>query len=353
MAIIFEEHAKLEWFAPAIDGRVCRLWRQITLNAPRAWAYLEIGCRKGNRISDLFVWLNRSHTAPLHIRANKYFMRSDDANRWTLCELLHEYHTRIASLRMCEGSPSFLEGRDFPCMQHLQAMGTSLPLSWGHMPKLRSLHLANVTRAVSLDDLAPLKVLALFNGKFTLLSQHSPSLVSLMLSRVELGGAISDTLDFPSLTHLSLYNMTELKPHINAPCLITYHEYNPNTYKSFSAPVHSLVEYGLVSLDYHRPDLTEWHDFVPNISRLSIRASPPVLISILKSLSFSPHLLPALQMISVGHLWESGARCTKKEQGTIEDLVRVRSEACNLDVALYFEPEKPFHIPLFFASVSH
>ena len=352
MAIIFEEHAKLEWFAPAIDGRVCRLWRQITLNAPRAWAYLEIGCRKGNRISDLLLWLNRSHAAPLHIRANEYFMRRDDANRWTLNELLHECHTRIASLRMIEGHPSFFEGRDFPCMQHLQVMGISLPLSWGHMPKLRSLHLGHVTRAVSLGGLCPLKVLVLNNGNFTLLSQHSPSLVSLMLNKVELGDTISGSLDFPSLTHLSLYDMTDLKPHINAPCLITYHEYSPYKFKSFSAPVHSLVEYGLVSLDSYQPDLAEWHNF-PNISRLSIRANPPVLISILNSLSFYPHLLPALQMISVGHLWVLGAKCTKKEQGMIEDLVRVRSEACNLDVALYFETDKPFHIPLFFGDVGH
>lgn len=43
LGIIFEELAKLEWNAPTMDGRVCRLWRQSTLSAPRAWAYLEQG----------------------------------------------------------------------------------------------------------------------------------------------------------------------------------------------------------------------------------------------------------------------------------------------------------------------
>ena len=40
--MIFEEHARLEWKAPTVDGRVCRLWRQTSLNTPRVWAHFEI-----------------------------------------------------------------------------------------------------------------------------------------------------------------------------------------------------------------------------------------------------------------------------------------------------------------------
>ena len=356
MAIIFEEHAKLEWRAPAIDGRVCRLWRQITLNTPRAWSYLEIGCRKGLRLR-ISPWLDRSRTAPLHIRVDENLTRRGETNNGALYELLHEYHTRIASLRILGGIFSFFHGQDFPSMQHLEVVQSDWPdwppppCSFGHMPKLRSLRLDDFTG--SLDCLAPLKVLVLFRCTITSLSQHSPPLVSLMLDNVELGDPISGSVDFPSLTYLSLSNMSDLKPHINTPRLVTHHECSDNAHKLFSAPLHSLAEYGVWPPDDYRLDLTEWHHSFPNISRLSIWADPPVLISILDSLSIHPHLLPALQIISVRDLFVPDARFTRKEQGTMEDLVRVRSEACHLDVALYFETEEPFHIPLFFAMVSH
>ena len=355
MAIIFEEHAKLEWRAPAIDGRVCRLWRQITLNAPRAWTYLEICHKKPPTTSMLLSWLNRSRAAPLHIRVDRDFPLGDNINKRTLYELLRDYHTRIASLRMYWGDLSFFEGRDFPCMQHLEVRCSnhgrysSPPVSWGHMPKLQSLRLNASTHTVSLEGLAPLKVLVLRHSKFTSLSQHSRTLVSLMLNEVKLGDAISGSLDFPSLTYLSLYDMSDLKPHINAPRLVTYHELAVHSPKSFSAPLHSLVEYGLLGLGSYR--LTEWHSSFPNISKLSIRAGSPDLISFLNSLSIHPHLLPALQMISIRNPWGVGAGLTEKERGTMEDLVRVRSEACHLDVALYFETKAPFHMPLFFGAL--
>ena len=353
MVIIFEEHAKLEWFAPVIDGRVCRVWRQIILHAPRAWTYIEIAWSRTLRISDLLPWLDRSRTAPLHITVSDNLILSNRTNYQTLNQLLFEYHARIASLQMHTSNRCFSEGPDFPCMQHLHIMRSlsfrSPPVSRSHMPNLRSLCLGPYVPVASLDALAPLRVLVLFNGKITSLSQHSPSLVTLMLHSVKLADAISGSVDFPSLTYLSLYDMSDLKPHINAPYLVTYHEYNAKKHKSFSAPVHSLVEYGLLDLNSHRLDLTKWHSFFPNISRLSIRVKPHNLISLLNSLSIHPQLLPALQMISVGHY----KGFTKKAQGTMEDLVRVRSEACHMDVTLYFEPEKPMHIPLFFGQVGH
>ena len=346
MAIIFEEHAKLKWRAPAIDGRVCRVWRQIVLNAPRAWSYLKIGFCKF-RISDLLLWLARSRTAPLHITVCDSHILS---NIWGLYEPLS---TRIVSLRILRNNPSFFDGRDFPCMQHLDIKHSivgfrSSPVSCGHMPNLRSLRLGPYVHAVSLDGLAPLKMLVLCDGKITSLSQHFSSLVSLTLETVELRDAISGSVDFPSLTYLSLYEMSHLTPHINAPCLITYHQCSSNPRKSFTAPLHSLVEYGLLSLGSYRLDLAEWHSFFPNISRLSIRTEARHLISFLGSLSIHPHLLPALQIISVWCFRGNSARITKQEQQTMKDLVQVRSVACHLDVALYFETEQPFQIPLFF-----
>ena len=88
-------------------------------------------------------------------------------------------------------------------------------------------------------------------------------------------------------------------------------------------------------------DLTGWHNAFPNISMLSIRLDSLDRISCLNSLSIHPHLLPALQMI---------CSCGVHKERAVEDLV---CKARHLDITLYFEPEKPFHIPLFLGDVSH
>ena len=357
MAIIFEEHAKLEWRAPAIDGRVCRLWRQIALNAPRAWTYLEISHEKPPTTSMLLSWLDRSRTALLHITVDMDFPLSDDINTRTLYELLRDYHTRIASLRMYEGILSFFERLDFPCMRLLEVVRVvrrrySPPsVLLGHMPKLRSLRMGHANPWVTpLESLAPLKVLVLYYHICTSRSllRHSTSLVTLMLHSVTFQDTILGSINFPSLTYLSLNTVSGLKPHINAPSLVTFHE-AADTHETFSSPVPSLMEYGLRA-PYSHPHPTTWHSSFPNILRLSIRAGPLILIPLLETLSIQPHILPALQMISAGFAGRRGAKFSEKEQEAMESSVRLRSERCHLDVALYFEPS---HIPLFFGNVSH
>ena len=81
-----------------------------------------------------------------------------------------------------------------------------------------------------------------------------------------------------------------------------------------TAPVPSLVEYGVWGLQHNCSYPSKWHHAFPNIIRLSIRASPPVLISLFDSLS---------------------------------------GQACRLDIVLHVEVGRPFHIPLIFADVRH
>ena len=133
LEIIFEEHAKLEWEAPTIDGRVCRLWRRIVLNTPRAWAYLEIRNDSVPSMDEVRLRLHRSNPAPLHID----ICVGQDASR-SLYDLFNDHHTRIASLRMRYGSQSFFEGRDFPRMRLLE-VAHWCPVRWGSMPELQSL----------------------------------------------------------------------------------------------------------------------------------------------------------------------------------------------------------------------
>ena len=371
---IFEEHAKLEWGAPAIDGRVCRLWRQVVLNTPRAWAYLEVYGHNRPSISELRLWLHRSGAAPLHIRVDYDIPPHGGSNTYSLYDLLSDYHTRIASLQMVKAELSFFERKDFPCMRLLDVhrwplVHSPLPSDWwGSMPQLQSLRLGLTDFSVApLDGVAPLRMLSLHSVNCTSLPRHSPSLTRLMLEDVSLDGIISGPLALPSLTFLSLFNVTGLKPHIDAPYLSTYHDGGKSISESFSAPLRSLVEYGIYhrqpdgltlqvlreyGIPYQDPyglDPTVWNHYFPNVSRLSVRAPLHILIFVFDSLFGHTHLLPALQMISMEVL--SGT-LMEEEWRSIESQRRRRNEANHTDVVLHIEDLPPYHIPLFFAGVS-
>jgi hypothetical protein len=356
MGAIFEEHAKLEWRAPVIDGRVCRIWRQIVLNTPRAWIYLDINSKLPPGSKELHEWLHRSCSAPLYIRVEMLTMIHHLAEP-SMYDLLSGHHTRVASLRLPLGDWAFFEKREFPCLQLLdmdqwRSFGSlPCPVQWGSMPKLRSLHLAvrgDRPQLLQWSELPPLEVLTLSHIKLTSPPQHYQSLTTLMLYNVSVEDAISGPMAFPSLTYLSLDAITGLKPYINAPCLVTYHDGWSG--EPFSSPVPSLVEYGAFCLPFGDVNPARWHCSFPNVLRLSIRARPATIVAFFRSLSCDPQLLPALQTISVG---APNLSFTEKEQEIIRYLVWVRREACQMDVRLYFDMKRPFHIPIFFGKVSH
>ena len=360
MGIIFEEHAKLEWRAPAIDGRVCRIWRQIVLNTPRAWAYLEIGDYNPARIGDLRSWLHRSGTALLHIRVDK-----DSSDELTdgltegeeLYNLLVDYHTRIASLSLPLLDLSIFEGRDFSCLQLLD-IGPWYPLHdssamwWDSLPKLRSLCLTSDKTGfvVPWGGLAELEVLVLRYPHFGSVPHYFQSLTTLMLAKTCLKDLISGPVALPSLTYLSLYAVTGLKPYISAPRLITYREGWDTVHELLSAPVPSLVEYGVFVERSNGLHLARWQRWFPNILRLSIRAIPQVVTPFLDSVCRRPSPLPALQTISVRVL---GWSFTEEDQEVMEALVRERSEACDMDIVSYFEEILPLDGGEFFEEVTY
>jgi len=372
LALIFEEHAKCEWSAPAIDGRVCRFWRRVVLNTPRAWRYLEIPQYRHTQpsIRELQSWLNRSGTVPLHIniRVGIDIRLDKGVNGWAFYDLISGCHARIASLRMASAHPSFFEGRVFPCLRLLDVTNWYLlhrhsPIRFCSLPELQSLRLGYIDPSlaedalhpidpvVALNDLTSMESLVLYLTTCTSLVQHSLSLTTLMLDAVSFGDTISSPVDFPSLTYLSLYEVSGLKPHINAPCLVTYHEGADAVHESFSTPLPSLVEYGLYGPNFGHSDPTKWHNFFPNISRVAIRAVPYVLVTLLDSLSTHLSLL-ALRTISVGSVGED-IQFTEDERKTLKRLVGVQSAACHMDVELCFEETPPFQFPIFFGAVSH
>jgi hypothetical protein len=365
MEVIFEEHAKLEWRAPVIDGRVCRVWRQIVLNTPRAWIYLEFSAEEPPGAKELREWLHRSGSAPLYIRINDRSAYDINLYGQTLHDLLSDCHTRIASLRLPAGDPSFFETRDFPCLQLLEIdqwySNDDLPcMRWDSIPDLRSLSLESNDPPPEFRDsplqlqwgeLTQLEALSLYF--FTLISppQHLQSLTTLVLICVSFENAISSPITFPSLTYLSLYEVPGLTPYINAPCLVTYH--GEGSQEPFSSPVPSLVEYRVacsLSASFDDVNPAWWHCSFPNVLRLTILANPHILVLFFRSLSRDLHSLPALQTI---HVRVPNGSFTEQERAVMEDLVRVRGEACQMDVMLYFDTKRPYQNPMFFDKVSH
>ena len=354
---IFEEHARLEWRAPAIDGQVCRLWRQITLNSPRVWTYLEIDYDIRPSLAQLRSWLCRSGAAPLHIRVYDDFMFDQPTSMGTLYHLLGEYHTRIASLRMALGKLSFFDRRAFPCMRHLVVdnwawRGTTSPTSlWGLMPQLQSLHIGALDSSLTpLEGGFSLKILSLDAVNCTSLPRHSHSLTTLMLEDISLETIFSHPVVFPLLTYLSLFNITGLKPSMSTPCLTTYHEGGITLLDSFSTPIQSLVEYGVYSRQFIGPYTTRWNHEFPNISRLSMRSDRSNLMSLLEALAAKPQPLPALQVISVRDL---DNRLTEDDKNSMRRHVQIRREASHVDTRVYFETARPYQVPMLFASVTH
>jgi len=200
-----------------------------------------------------------------------------------------------------------------------------------------------------LDGVAPLKMLSLNSVNCTSLPRHSLSLTKLKLQNVFLEGIISGPLAFPSLTFLSLFNATGLKPHIDAPCLATYHEGGNSTREPFSAPLQSLVEYGVYHHNDDDLDPNGWNYYFPNISRLSIWATSNRLALTVNTLFGYNHLLPALEKVTVKSL---GRELAERDLKSMRRQLRERNEACHTGVVLQIKPGEPRHILLFFAMVS-
>ena len=292
-------------------------------------------------MGELRLHLLRSGTAPLHID-----IRMVDYDRYEkLYDLFSGHHTRIASLCAWYGSQSFFEGRDFPCMQLLD-IDNWYPARLGSMPKLQSLQLRDLQWCLlPLSGLPPLKILTLSRIKCTSVLRHSQSLTTLMLYDMPLVDAISGPVTFASLTYLSLYSVEGLKPHINAPCLVTYHEGGSTVRESFNISLPSLVEYGVSHQVTNSADPAKWDLSFPNIIRLSLRASRRMLLALLTSLADQPHSLPALQTINAVEIRTGTCGIPEDVQENIERLNQVRN------VVVCFETWQPFQIPLFFGVV--
>ena len=348
--IIFEEHAKLEWKAPLIDGQVCRQWSQTILRSPRAWAHLRISHKFKSAPSKLHQWLDRSGSTPLHIQGF----------RWTqgVEEVLNQHCKRIQSISLYGHSLPFLENRSFPILQSLtiDALNFSTPaIRWSAcsaMPALRFLQARSTSMgALPSNIFPPLRVLDLFmvDNCDSIIRNSYHSLTSLILSTISLQDT-SESLEFPSLIFLSLFSVKNIKHRMKVPALTTYHESGSMKGESFSVSLPTVIEYGIYQPDDESPfNVTTLHQCYPNISRLSTRARPSNVRQFLHSLSGQPTTLPMLQILAVGVVYSSTPYSGEDKESMMND-VSVRNMASSVKMELCFDGRA--RLPLYFGDVS-
>ncbi len=351
LGVIFEEHAKLEWRAPMIDGLVCKQWRRTILRSPRAWAHLEIGVNFESAPSKLCRWLESSGEAPLHIQVNS--LRG-------LEEILFQHYKRFESLKVRHSiADALLKNRSFPILQSFtisdwDIFKYDLMFHWriqDAMPALRSLRVGHVSvDGLSANTLPPLRVLILRNvvGFDCIIKNSSHSLTTLMLDHVEVLDTL-ETLEFPSLSLLSLYEVMNLKHRLNLPALTTYHEGARTEEESFPMSLPFLTEYGIYQAN-KKPlfSVTRLHLCYPNLSRLSIRAHPPSVKAILHSLSNRPTSLPMLRILAVGPLYGADEYSREDKDSMMND-VFVRNTGTSVKMELCFDGK--LRVPLYFGEV--
>ncbi len=353
--VIFEEHAKLEWNAPVFDGVVCRQWRRTILRTPRAWTHLIIGDNFRSAPSELRQqWLGRSGTAPLHIRVS---------SPWGAEEILDQHYKRIESLAVRHGIVrSLLENRSFPILQSLTLYGLDIYntpkfrlSNWDAMPALRSLRIYGYSVNILPSKTVPaLRVLAIFRLKkkeFNNIMQNSyHSLTTLMLASLDVPDT-TETMEFPSLSFLSLSAVGNLKHRMSVPALTTYHEAAMPEDESFSMPLPLLTEYGISQINTQplfNINVTRLHHYYPNLSRISVRFGPSYVKAFLHSLSGQPTSLPMLRILAVkvlgGH-----KKFSKKDTDSMMNDVFVRNTATSVKMELCFDGR--LRVPLYFAGV--
>ena len=347
--VIFEEHAKLEWRAPVIDGQVCHQWRQTILRSPRAWAYLEILQRCKPTPSQFRQWLDRSGSVPLHIRRMERTLGAE--------EVLDPHCKRIRSITLQGSFIWLLNNRSFPILQsltittqyrNLRLIRWSAPYA---IPELHSLRASNISvDALPSNGFPVLRVLTLYrvNNCDCFIRNTSHSLTSLMLYCVSLQYT-SESVEFPSLRFLSLFEVENIKHRMNIPTLTTYHEAGPTEGESFSVSLPFLIEYGVRRL-IAEPflNVTKLHQYYPNISRLSLRVQPSDVKLFLHSLSGQPSALPMLRIIAVGGVYN--IKYSGEDEDSMRKDVLMRNMASSVNMELCFDGKD--RVPLYFAYVT-
>ena len=373
---IIVRHSELEWYAPAVDGQVCRYWRTAVLSTPRAWARIKFErIRAFPSESAWRLWIERAASTPLDVRilVHRGWSLHENALEYMVSALLKKADS-IISLDISGVRRSFFL-TPFPALRHLRIDGWSLKLpEYPHdgqfrvasMPALRSLTLGDIPcdPFATRGAVPPLSELSLsYNNTWHSLVWHShQALTSLSLHCcgpwASGGSDVADhPIEFPSLLFLSLYDIPSFKPYITSPRLQTLHEASDSVSDSFPRPLDSLTEYGVLTMTASsgnpRFHVEKLHTEFPNLVKLSLRVTAEDTLSFFLELADYPACFHNLRWVEAENYSESRSTFNHTEIMIMEECLVRRTQAA-LSVPLkasFWEPGRNHTIPLFFADV--
>jgi hypothetical protein len=351
LGLVFEEHTLLQWNAPAVDGLVCRLWRQIILDTPRAWSHITIRrwCAQPS-VEALRLWMNRSRSSPLHLQS--------DRGGEQLQRLVAQYHTSISSLRWIHADVEIFEDLSFPNLRSLHIVVSREGSSkLGTMERLDHLHLGSTrSNIVDIERVPPLKSLSAHYSCPSRLLQHSQA----TLTRLILKGMhihIPNALDLPNLCFLSVFKVIGIQSLFNAPKLEVFHEGGIKIGQLFSTPMTSVVEYGVY--ETNRSFKVDVATMYPNLRFLSLRLLSPHVVGYLKSFDSQEFengdRLSRLELVEFGYPGTRSSKFTAQEIKSLQErmvqIMEKRERGSGLKLQMSFGYGGPFKLPLECAEV--
>jgi len=115
LSVVFDWCADIEWDSAVRIAAVCRTWRSIVLDTPRAWSFADLSSEISDK--EIKMFFERSRERPLHVHLRGPWL-------FDLTSVAH----RVQSLALDSISP-YLKPRVFPNLQRLsisEDSGTSI-----------------------------------------------------------------------------------------------------------------------------------------------------------------------------------------------------------------------------------
>jgi len=333
-SIVFLECSRYDWKAPLVLGAVCRRWRDIMLNTPRAWALLQVTPTSHtfhHKLLDL--WLSRCGALKVHISLHPF---APPAAVRVICR--HEQNIRCLSLfnnskhlqrRFTEleelrlgpddtywaGSKpkqrEIIESNDVLRVGGDKKKKNSL-LNSKRFPKLLSLHLHS-PNSVTMESISrkglfpPLQKLHIHvSGPYWLrIIQHCADTLITLIVEVPPDFEIDiSTNDLPKeitmhrLQHFAYNNFATGDPGIvpfpvlQTPVLECYEECNG---PGGVSPLHEDLA-SVTSLVLGHPTAVDWSK-APRVTYIRLRDMPAVIVHEMRALSTNVNLCPDLSAI--------------------------------------------------------
>jgi hypothetical protein len=325
LSLLFIQACQDDWKAPLVLGAVCRRWRNVLIDTPRAWASIQItpSCRLPHH-ELLDLWLSRCGALKIDVSlrpqtssqtvevVSRYARNLRCLSFFGNAGHLQGQYTQLEELRL---GPEFINlyQNFFPHHGKMVSENGGEPQADGEdrsphaFPKLVSLHLhtpsPGIMEAIAHNSLFPslqkLHIHASGDHWLRIIQCCADLLTALT---IEKKGDVVDTaprdgFDKPILLpqlqdlHFVRVDTTSHWPSFQTPNLKYYHEHNGVGV----SPIHRDVS-TVTSLLLHNPEIVEWSNF-PSLTHLRIRDEAQAILQEITVLMSDESLCPKLHSV--------------------------------------------------------